>query len=115
MFTAQRIADEYATLFDPMTRAAQLACLDHARRVRGEPRPTVADCLAIAKLYGVDGAALAASFGHLGWQERGRTIWVDAMDGEASSHVARQRTTRAQAIAFAFHCAVVELAAGLEP
>lgn len=103
----ERLADDYAALFDEKTRAAHLVCLSHARVVRGRPRPTVADCLTFAALYEVDGAALAAFFGHLGWRERGRTIYVDTSDGDASPHAAQQLMTQAQARAFGFYCTIL--------
>ena len=94
----------YVALFDPVTLAAQRACLEHARLTRDDGWPSVETCLAFARLYGVTGASLAAFFGHIGWAEGGRTLWVDALRGNVSSAVARARMTDAQAAAFGFQC-----------
>lgn len=94
----------YFALFDPVTRAAHWACLEHARLTRDDGWPSVETCLAFARLYGVTGASLAAFFGHIGWAEGGRTLWVDALRGGVSSAVARARMTDAQALAFGFQC-----------
>ncbi len=108
-FTAQQVVEGYEVLFDPLMRAAQRACFERALLTRDDGRPTPTDALTFAKLYGVDAAELAAFFGHLCWVERGRTIWVDALSGEVSTWVARQRSTRRQAIAFGFQSALAEV------
>ena len=105
-FTAEQIVDGYEVLFDPLMRAAQRACFEKALLTREGGRPTPADALAFAKLFGVDGAELAAFFGHLAWTEGSRTIWVDGLAGEVSTWLARQRSTRRQSIAFGFQSAV---------
>lgn len=104
--TAEQIVQGHEVLFDPIMRAAQRACFEKALLTRESGRPTPADALAFAKLFEVDGAELAAFFGHLVWTEGGRTIWVDGLSGEVSSWLARQRATRRQSIAFGFHSAV---------
>ena len=90
-------------------RAAQRACFEKAMLTREDGRPTPTDALAFAKLYEVDGAELAAFFGHLVWTEGGRTIWVDGLSGEVSTWLARQRSTRRQAIAFGFQLAMADV------
>lgn len=106
---ADTLAAGYEALFDPVARAAHRACLDHARLTRDDGWPTVETCLAFAELYGVPGAELAAFFGFLGHGERGRTVWVDALRGPVSSHAARQRAPRGQAVALGFQQAMSEL------
>lgn len=109
-FTAEQVVDGYEVLFDPLMRAAQRACFEKALLTRENGRPTPADALAFAKLFGVDGAELAAFFGHLVWTEGSRTIWVDGLSGEVSTWLARQRSTRRQSIAFGFQSALVQTA-----
>ncbi|WP_303718712.1 hypothetical protein [Brevundimonas naejangsanensis] len=106
--TAEDIVAGYEVLFDPLMRAAHRACFERANLTRPERWPTVSDCLAFAKLYGVDAPELAAFFGHLCWGERGRTVWVDALRGDLPTWEARQRSTRGQAIAFGFQRAFSE-------
>lgn len=108
--TAQEIVDGHELLFDPIMRAAQRACFEKALLTREDGRPTPADALAFAKLFGVSGAELAAFFGHLCWVERRQTIWVDGLSGEVSTWLARQRSTRQQAIAFGFQSALAQTA-----
>lgn len=108
---AETLAAGYEALFEPRARAAHRACLDHARLTRDDGWPTVKMCLAFAGLYGVPGAEMAAFFGFLGHSERGRTVWVDALRGPVSSHVARQQATWAQAVAFGFQCALADVIA----
>ena len=107
-FTAEQIVEGHEVLFDPLMRAAQRACFEKALHTREGGRPTPADALAFAKLFGVDGAELAAFFGHLCWVERGRLIWVDGLSGEVSTWLARQRSTRRQSIAFGFQSALFQ-------
>lgn len=107
--TAQEIVDGHELLFDPIMRAAQRACFEKALLTRDNRRPTPADALAFAKLFGVDGAELAAFFGHLCWVERGKTIWVDGLSGKVSTWLARERSTRRQSIAFGFQSALADL------
>ena len=109
-FTAEQIVEGHEVLFDDLMRAAQRACFEKALLTREDGRPTPTDALAFAKLFGVDGAELAAFFGHLCWVERGRTIWVDGLTGEVSTWLARQRATRRQAIAFGFQSALAQTA-----
>lgn len=106
--SAATVVDNYDVLFEPLVRAAHRACLEHARLTRDDGWPTVETCLAFASLYGVPGAELAAFFGFLGLDERGRTVWVDALRGPVSSHAARQRATRGQSVAFGFQCAFAD-------
>ncbi|MEH3102645.1 MAG: hypothetical protein PGN12_01905 [Sphingomonas phyllosphaerae] len=106
---AETLTAGYGALFGPVERAAHRACLEHARLTRDNGWPTVETCLAFASLYGLPGAELAAFFGFLGASERGRTVWVDALRGPASSHAARRRATRGQALALGFAQAVAEL------
>jgi hypothetical protein len=98
----------YGALFDAVTRAAHRACLEHARLTRDDGWPSIETCLAFARLFGVSGATLAAFFGHIGWSEGGRTVWVDALRGRLSSHTARARMSREQALAFGFQCAFAD-------
>lgn len=104
--SAQQIVEGYELLFDPLMRAAQRACFEKASLTRDDGRPTVADALAFAKLFGVDGAELAAFFGHLCWTEGKQTIWVDGRAGQVSTWLARQRSTKRQAIAYGFQSAL---------
>ncbi len=106
--TADDIVEGYEVLFDPLMRAAHRACFERASLTRPDRWPTVSDCLAFAKLFGVDAAELAAFFGYLCWGERGRTVWVDALRGDVPTWLARQRSTRGQAIAFGFQRAFAE-------
>lgn len=99
------IVEGYGVLFEPLMRAAHRACFEKARLTRDDGWPTVKDCLAFARLYGVSPAELAAFFGYLSWAECGRTVWVDALSGEVSSWMARRRASRGQALAFGFQCA----------
>lgn len=108
-FTDESLTAAYQVLFPPLLRAAHFACLEHARLTRDDGWPTIASCLAFAKLYGVPAAELAALFGYLGEGQGGRTIWVDALRGPESSYFARQRATPAQARALGFTQAVVDL------
>ncbi|WP_313444448.1 hypothetical protein [Brevundimonas sp.] len=106
--TTEQIVDGYEVLFDPLMRAAQRACFEKALLTQEGGRPTPADALAFAKLFGVDGAELAAFFGHLVWTDGSRTIWVDGLSGQVSTWLARQRATRRQSIAFGFQSALVQ-------
>ncbi len=100
----------YAALFPPIMRAAQIACLEHARLTRDDGWPSVAGCLAFAKLYGVPSAELAAFFGILSYQtDRQPITWVNALADEPGSHAARQLATRAQLTALGFQLAVADL------
>lgn len=106
--TAEQIVEGHEVLFDPLMRAAQRACFGKALLTRDDGRPTPTDALAFAKLFGVDGAELAAFFGHLVWTEGRQTIWVDGLSGEVSTWLARQRSTRRQSIAFGFQLALAQ-------
>ncbi len=99
---AGTLAAGYGALFDPLLRAAHIACLEHARHTRDDGWPTVETCLAFARVFGVPGAELAAFFGFIGHRHGGRTIWVDALRGPVPSYTARQRATREQAAALGF-------------
>ena len=57
-----------------LMRAAQRACLEHARLTRDDLWPTITACLDFAALFGVAGAELAAFFGYLSYREGGRTV-----------------------------------------
>lgn len=107
--SADTLAAGYEASFDPLMRAAHRACLEHARLTRDDGWPSIEGCLSFGKLYGVPGAELAAFFGYLGYSERGRTLWVDALRGPVSSHTARQHATRAQIVAFGFQCAFADV------
>ena len=106
---ADTLAAGYQALFNPITRAAHRACLEHAMLTRDNGWPTVKTCLAFAAIYAVPGAELAAFFGFLCYGESGRTVWVDALRGPVSSHVARQGATSGQAVAFGFQCAFADV------
>lgn len=106
---ADTLAAGYGALFDPLLRAAHIACLEHARQTREDGWPTVETCLAFARVFGVPGAELAAFFGFIGHRHGGRTIWVDALRGPVPSYTARQRATREQAAALGFAQMVAEL------
>ncbi|WP_326525572.1 hypothetical protein [Sphingomonas sp.] len=106
---ADALAAGYGALFDPLVRAAHIACLEHARLTREDRWPTVQSCLDFAALYGIPGAELAAFFGFIGHQHSGRTIWVDAMRGPVPSYTARQGATHRQAVALGFQQMVAEL------
>lgn len=108
---AERMVDGYEVLFPPLMRAAQRACLEHARLTRGDRWPTITACLDFAVLFGVAGAELAAFFGYLSYREGGRTVWVDALRGAVPDWTARQRATREQAVAFGFQCAFHDVVA----
>lgn len=95
----------YSALFPPLLRASLRACLEHARLTRDDGWPTVQDCLNFAELFGVPGAELAAFFGHLGYRERGRTVWVDAFQPGSRSWAIQRLLTDRQAAAFGFTCA----------
>lgn len=106
---AERMVDGYEVLFPPLVRAAQRACLEHARLTRDDSWPTITACLDFAALFGVAGAELAAFFGYLSYREGGRTVWVDALSGDVPDWTARQRATREQAVAFGFQLAFREV------
>ncbi len=106
---ADVLAAGYGALFDPLLRAAHIACLEHARQTREDGWPTVETCLAFARVFGVPGAELAAFFGFIGHRHGGRTIWVDALRGPVPSYTVRQRATREQAAALGFVQMVAEL------
>lgn len=106
---ADTLAAGYGALFDPLLRAAHIACLEHARLTRDDGWPTVETCLDFARVFGVPGAELAAFFGFLGHRHGGRTIWVDALRGPVPSYTARQRATHRQAVALGFQHMVAEL------
>src|SRR3546814_12324644 len=52
--SAETVMAGYAALFDPLTRAAHRACLEHAIVTQPDRWPTLRDCFAFAKLYGVE-------------------------------------------------------------
>lgn len=106
--TSHDVIGGYEVLFSPLMRAAHRACFEKAALARDDGWPTIADCLAFARLFGVSPAELAAFFGYLSRIEGGQTIWVDALRGDVSSGVARQRATRGQAVAFGFQCCVAD-------
>lgn len=99
----------HAALFPPPLRAAQLAALLHAREARPDGRPTVPDCIAIARQFGVPASELAAFFGYLGYGEGGRTVWTDALESAPGSYVARLCATPGQLRALGFALAVADL------
>lgn len=115
MLTAENAAAGYAALFDPLTRAAHRACLEHAAVTQPDGWPTLRDCLAFAQFYGIEAAPFAAFFGYLGWAVGKRTTWVDAAHGDASTWEAQQLATDEQARAFGFHCAFADLTAAERP
>lgn len=102
--TDEQIVNGYEVVFPPVVRAAQRACLEHAKLTRDSGWPTISACLDFAALFGVPGADLAAFFGYLSYREGGRTVWVDALSSEVPSWTAQQRATREQVIAFGFQC-----------
>lgn len=106
--SSAELVERYDDLFGPLMRAAHRACFERADLTREDRWPTVEDCLAFARLYGVSPADLAAFFGYLSWVERGRTVWVDALRGSVSSWAARRNASRAQAVAFGFQCAFAD-------
>lgn len=106
--TSAELVEGYDDLFAPLMRAAHRACFERAVLTREDRWPTVEDCLAFARLYGVSPAELAAFFGYLSWVECGRTVWVDALRGSVSSWAARRNATPAQAVAFGFQCAFAD-------
>src|SRR3546814_3805107 len=77
--SAETVMAGYAALFDPLTRAAHRACLEHAIVNQPDRWPTLRDCFALPKLYGVETASFAAFFGYIGWALGKRTLWVDAV------------------------------------
>lgn len=107
---AEALVTGYEALFDPLTRAAHLACLLKARECRDDGWPTVADALDFARVFSVPAAELAAFFGYLGRVESRGVVWVNALRGASGSWEARQLMTRSQAPAFGFQCACAELA-----
>lgn len=95
----------YSALFPPLLRAALRACLENARLTRDDGWPTLQSCLDFAATFGVPGAELAAFFGHLGYRERGRTVWIDAFQPGSRSWAIQRLLTDRQAAAFGFACA----------
>lgn len=108
--SAATVVDNYAVLFPPLVRAAHRACLEHARLTRDDKWPTIQSCIDFAGLYGIPAAEIAAFFGYLGHNTGGRTVWVDALRGGASSYLAQKLATPAQARAFGFQCFVSDVA-----
>lgn len=109
MLTAENAAAGYETLFDPLTRAAHRACLEHAAVTQSDGWPTLRDCLGFAQFYGVEAASFAAFFGYLSWAVGKKTTWIDALHGDVSSAEAQQLATTDQAKAFGFHLAFAEV------
>jgi hypothetical protein len=112
MLTAENAAAGYAALFDPLTRAAHRACLEHAAVTQPDGWPTLRDCLAFAQFYGIEAAPFAAFFGYVCWSLGKRTTWVDAHRGDAATWEAQRLMTDDQAVAFGFHCVFADIVAG---
>lgn len=106
---AHEVVDGYELLFDPVMRDAHTACLLHARAKHEDRWPTIASCIAIAKLFGVPAAELAAFFGYIGYVVGNQTTWVDVFDTSYSSHMARQLMTDKQATALGYQMAFDEV------
>lgn len=109
--TAETVTAGYALLFDPLTRAAHRACLEHAAVTQPDHWPTIRDCLAFAQFYGVEAGPFAAFFGYLGWAVGKREIWVDSVHGVGSVKEAQRLITENQAKAFGFHIAFFDIIA----
>lgn len=109
--TPEAVTAGYELLFDPLTRAAHRACLEHAAVTQPDGWPTIRDCLAFAQFYGVDGAPFAAFFGYLGWTVGKQARWVDTVHGVGSAYEAQRLMTDDQARAFGFHCAFGDIIA----
>ena len=109
MLTAENAAAGYAALFDPLSRAAHRACLEHAAVTQEDCWPTLSDCLAFANFYSIEAAPFAAFFGYLSWAVGKRTTWVDTMHGKASPWEARCLMSDDQARAFGFHLAFADI------
>ena len=104
------MAAGYVALFEPLMRAAHRACLEHARLTRDDGWPSVQGCLDFARLYEVQGAELAAFFGHVSYQHgKAAPIWVDVLAGDPGSYDARRLASREQARALGFQQMFMEL------
>lgn len=109
--TPETVAAGYAELFDPLTRAAHRACLEHAAVTQPDGWPTLREALAFAQFYGVEVASFAAFFGYLGWAVGKQMRWVDTAMGGASAWEAQQLMTDDQARALGFHLAFGDIIA----
>lgn len=109
--TAETVTAGYVELFDPLTRAAHRACLEHAAVTQPDGWPTIRDVLAFAQFYGVAGAPFAAFFGYLGWAVGKQTQWVDTVHGIGSAYEAQSLMTEDQARAFGLHRAFGDIIA----
>lgn len=109
--TAKTVTAGYELFFDPLTRAAHRACLEHAAVTQPDGWPTIRDCLAFAQFYGVEAGPFAAFFGYLSWAVGKQTTWVDTASGGASAWEARQLMTEDQARAFGYHLAFGDIIA----
>lgn len=115
MLTAENAVAAYTALFDPLTRAAHRACLEHAVLSRPDGWPTLTDCLAFAGLYGIASAPFAAFFGYVSRRHGQRVAWVDVLNGDPGTWESQHLMGDDQARALGFQIAFGDVVAGRRP